>query len=123
MNLLKKYDLILLDTAGINPKAMKQMVQLKEFIRVAKADEIHLILSITTKERDLREILKNYSVFPYQHIIFSKFDETSSYGTILNIAFDFNKKISYITNGQSIPDDFKLADRNELSKIILRGNK
>ncbi|MEA1973465.1 MAG: flagellar biosynthesis protein FlhF [Candidatus Cloacimonadota bacterium] len=123
MNKLKKYDLILLDTAGINPKDMKQMVQLKEFLRIAKADEIHLILSITTKERDLREAINNYSVFPYEYLIFSKFDATSSFGSILNLSADYDKKISYITNGQNIPEDFQLADRNEISKKILRGKK
>lgn len=123
MKELRKYELILLDTAGINPKSMKQMVQLKDFIRVSKADEIHLMLSIKTKEKDLRDIIKSYSVFPFEHLIFSKFDETSTYGSILNLSTEFDKKISYITNGQNIPDDFELADRNELAKIILRGNK
>jgi len=121
INLLQNYDLILIDTAGMNPKEMKKMIQMKELIRLTKADEIHLILSSTTKESDMRDVIKNYSVIPFKYLIFSKLDETNTFGSLLNIASDIDKPISYLTYGQSIPDDFILADRTELAKTILRG--
>ena len=121
INSLKKYELILIDTTGINPRNMKQMVSLKEIIRIAKTDEIHLTLSVTTKYSDLTETLKNFAMIPYHGIILTKMDETSCPGDILNIASDFEKPYSYLTFGQDIPEDISLANRNELTQIILRG--
>jgi flagellar biosynthesis protein FlhF len=121
INSLKKYELILVDTAGLNSRNMKQMVNLKETIKIAKADEIHLALSVTTKYSDLTDNLKNFSMIPYDGIILTKMDETTSMGDILNLAVDFEKPFSYITYGQDIPEDISLANRGELAQIIIRG--
>jgi len=121
INTLRKYELVLIDTTGLNAKNMKQMVTLKETIRIAKADEIHLALSMTTKYTDLSDSIKNFNMIPYDGIILTKVDETEGMGDILNIAADFEKPYSYITFGQDIPDDISLANRNELAQIILRG--
>lgn len=121
INSLKKYELILIDTAGLNSRNMKQMVSLKETIRIAKADEIHLAMSLTTKYSDLSDNLKNFSMIPYNGIILTKMDETAGMGDILNLAADHEKPFSYITYGQDIPDDISLANRNELAQIIIRG--
>ena len=121
INSLNKYELILIDTTGMNPRNMKQMVGLKETIRIAKADEIHLALSLTTKYSDLADCLKNFSMIPFHGIILTKMDETTGMGDILNMAADFEKPFSYITFGQEIPEDISLANRNELAQIILRG--
>ena len=121
INSLRKYELVLIDTTGLNAKNMKQMVSLKETIRIAKADEIHLTLSMTTKYSDLSDNIKNFNMIPYDGIILTKMDETEGMGDILNIAANFEKPYSYITFGQDIPDDISLANRNELAQIILRG--
>jgi len=121
INSLKKYELILIDTTGMNHRNMKQMVGLKETIRIAKADEIHLTISLTTKYGDMADCLKNFSMIPFNGIILTKIDETTSMGDILNLASDFEKPFSYITFGQEIPEDISLANRNELAQIVLRG--
>ena len=121
INSLKKYELILIDTAGLNSRNMKQMVTLKDTIRIAKADEIHLTLSMTTKYSDLSDNIKNFSMIPYNGIILTKMDETSSMGDIINLAADYEKPYSYITFGQDIPEDISLANRNELAQTVLRG--
>jgi len=122
INSLQDYDLIIIDTAGINPKDMKKMVALKDMIKVSKADEIHLIVSITEKEDYIRENIRGFTVLNYSSLIYTKIDETLSFGEILNISSDFDKKISYLTNGQSIPEDIIIADRKDIAMLILRGN-
>ncbi len=121
INKLQRFDLILIDTAGLNTRNMKQMVSLKETIRIARADEIHLILSLTTRLNDLRETVKNFSMIPYHGIIITKLDETSGFGDIINLSSEIDKPYSYISYGQNIPEDLSLANRNELAQIIIRG--
>jgi flagellar biosynthesis protein FlhF len=121
INAKKKYELILIDTAGVNSRDMKQMVNLKDTIKTAKADEIHLALSMTTKYVDLADTIRNFSMIHYNGIILTKMDETHGMGDILNLANEFRKPYSYITYGQNIPEDMNLANRNELAEIIIRG--
>ncbi len=118
---MQKYELILIDTAGLNSRNMKQMVGLKETIRIAKADEIYLTLSLTTKYSDISDNIKSFGMIPYHGIILTKLDETLGMGDILNMAVEHEKPFSYITFGQDIPEDISLANRNEIAQIILRG--
>lgn len=121
INKLHKYDVILIDSAGINTRNMKQMVALKETIRVSRADEIHLIINMTTRLNDMKDCIKNFTMIPYNGIILTKMDESSSFGDILNLSVEIEKPYSYISFGQNIPEDISLANRNELAQIILRG--
>lgn len=121
INQLADYDLILIDTMGLNPKDMKTMIQLKEMIRVCKADEIFLTLSLSTRSQDLSNIIKNFSVIPFTSMVFTKLDETTYFGDMLNISVEFDKPLSYLTNGQSIPEDIMLADRKQIATLILKG--
>jgi flagellar biosynthesis protein FlhF len=121
INKLHKYDLILIDSAGINTRNMKQMVALKETIRISRADEIHLLLNMTTRFSDMKESIKNFSMIPYHGIILTKMDESSAFGDIINLCTEIDKPFSYISFGQNIPEDLTLANRNELAQIVLRG--
>ncbi len=121
MKKLQSFDLIIIDTAGINPQNMKKMISLKETIRVAKVDEVHLTLSLTTRSNDLKDIMKKFSIIHFTGIILTKLDETNTFGDIFNLAVEFNKPYSYLTFGQNIPDDLNLADRKDLASTILRG--
>lgn len=121
INKLHKYDLILIDSAGINARNMKQMVSLKETIRISRADEIHLVLNMMTRYSDMKESIKNFSMIPYHGIILTKMDESTSFGDIINLSAEIDKPYSYISFGQNIPEDLTLANRNELAQIILRG--
>ena len=121
MNKLNRYDLILIDAAGVNTRNIKQLVALKELTKVARADEIQLALSITTRTQDLRESIKSFSIIPITGITYTKLDESSGYGDILNLCIEYEKPLSYLTFGQNIPEDIVLANRNEIAMTILRG--
>jgi flagellar biosynthesis protein FlhF len=114
-------DLILIDTAGLNPLNMKKMVALKETTRVAKADEILLTLSLTTRLDDQKQFIRNFGILNFTGIVFTKLDEATRFGDLLNISVEFSKPIAYLTAGQNIPDDIALADRKDMALSILRG--
>ncbi|MCB5250541.1 MAG: flagellar biosynthesis protein FlhF [Candidatus Cloacimonetes bacterium] len=121
INKLKSYDVILIDSAGINIKNIKQLIALKETIRVSRADEIHLIINMTTRYLEMKETLKSFAMIPYHGIVLTKLDESSYFGDIVNLSVEMDKPFSYISFGQNIPEDISLANRNELAQIILRG--
>ncbi len=121
MKELGDYGLIIVDTPGINPRDMKKMVWLKDTIRIAKADEVHLVLNLTTRFEDLRQIVKSFSIINFSGMLFTRLDESTIFGDMYNLAIEFDKPISYLCHGQDIPEDIVLADRKELAMTILRG--
>lgn len=111
--------LILIDTAGRSQNNEFQMSELIEFLKVEPSIEKHLVLSSTTKSRDLEMILDKFAPCNPDRLIFTKLDETNSRGLILNLLLKRSLPISYLTNGQSVPDDIVPADAEQLSKILL----
>lgn len=125
LNAIENYsnmDLILVDTAGRSHKDKYQLMELKTLIKSSIDYEIYLVMSATTKFSDCIEIIKNYSFLDDYKLLFTKLDETSAFGVILNVAYITKKPIAYITTGQSVPDDIEIAD---ISKIVncLLGDK
>ncbi len=112
--------LVLIDTAGRSQHNEYQMQELKELLSVNESIEKHLVMSATTKNRDAEEILSNFAGCGPQHVIFTKSDETSSLGLLINQLYDKDITLSYITNGQSVPDDITPATSAVLAGLILR---
>ncbi|MCS7234213.1 MAG: flagellar biosynthesis protein FlhF [Synergistetes bacterium] len=113
-------ELILMDTAGRSHYDSMKMSELKSYIEASSPDEVHLVLSLNTKYRDLEEIVRRFSCVPLHKMVLTKLDETSTFGNILNLVKDFSIPISYVTNGQDVPKDIEVADPVKLSEVILR---
>lgn len=115
----KDKDAILIDTAGRNHRSMLHVSELKAFMDAAQPDETFLVLSATTKLKDMLDIICNYENINFNKIIFTKIDETTTYGNILSLIYKTKKYLSYCTTGQSIPDDIEIADQRKLAQLIL----
>ena len=84
---------------------------------------VYLVLSATTKYRDLISIIDSYKDIDDYKLIFTKLDETSSYGNLLNIKLYSDAGISYVTNGQNVPDDIEVFDTQKIVKQLLGGRQ
>lgn len=118
-------DYILVDTAGYSPNNNEQideMYRLFSSIEGHIEKDVFLVISATTKHKDLINIVKSYSRFENYKLIFTKLDETIGYGNILNIKMMTDAPMSYITNGQNVPDDIRVFDAQLIVKRLLGGN-
>lgn len=113
-------DVILIDTAGRSHKNAMQMSELKGFLDVASPNETFLVLSATTKYKDMLDIIDCYSDIAVDKLVFTKLDETSSCGSILNVVTRTKKTLSYVTNGQNVPDDIEIANPVLLAELITK---
>ena len=120
LNTFKDYDYILIDTAGRSQKDTLHIKKLKEYLRAPV--ETHLLLSATTKAKDLDDIISRFSVVPFSALLFTKLDESSSFGNIYNKAFETGKPLSYFTTGQRVPEDIEIASKDKLINSILEYN-
>lgn len=124
----KDYDLIMVDTAGRSHKSGEQMDELGDMLEKARnlKDEfdvkVYLVLSITTKYKDLVNITERYKDIDDWSIIFTKLDETCALGNILNIRMLTGASLSYTTSGQNVPNDIELINEQSLAKQLLGGN-
>jgi len=114
-------DLVLIDTAGRSPRSGMHMAELRAFLEAAQVDETHLVLSMTTRPRDLLDIVERFSPCGVNRLIFSKLDETSRLGPILGVTSAVKVPISYVTYGQNVPEDIEVADPFRLARWILGG--
>lgn len=116
---MKECDVILIDTTGRSSKNVMQIAELNSFIQKVSADNIHLVISCTTKDKDINSIVQGYKTLNFNSVIITKLDETTTYGSILNILQCAGKPLSFVTTGQNVPDDFKKFEAKEIADLIL----
>ncbi len=122
---LSEYDICLVDTAGSSHKNKKQMEEVRALIeQVPIADrQVYLVLNASTKYSDLQEIAKVYADLTDFSIIFTKLDETSSSGAMLNMHIKTKCPLSYVTYGQNVPDDIAELNPQRVAKKLLGKNQ
>ncbi len=121
---VKAYDLVLVDTAGFSHKSDAQREDTRALIESLDPKyerEIYLVLSATTKYKDLLEIVDIYHEMTAYKLIFTKLDETSTYGNLLNVKLYSGADISYVTMGQNVPDDIEVFHTQRIVKQLLGG--
>lgn len=118
------YDLVLVDTAGRSHNNEEQKEDLVRLLKTIPENEreIFLVLSATTKYQDLVKITGIYSEICKYNLIFTKLDETDKIGNIFNIHILTGAPLSYITEGQNVPNDISKIDAQKIAKQLLGGN-
>ncbi len=118
------YDLVLIDTAGRSHNNEEQKEDLVQLLKTIPENEreIFLVLSATTKYQDLVRITGIYSEICKYNLIFTKLDETDTMGNIFNIHILTGAPLSYITEGQNVPNDISKIDAQKIAKQLLGGN-
>ena len=111
-------DIILIDTAGRNYRQRQYVDDLKEMFSFNEEMQTHLVLSLTGKMKDMEDVCDQFSSVPFNSFIFTKMDETSTYGSMLNMVLKYGKSVSYITNGQNVPDDLKEVSREHIVNLM-----
>jgi flagellar biosynthesis protein FlhF len=116
---MKNCDVILVDTTGRSSKNVMQISELRAFIEKTNSEDIHLVMGASTKNSDIKTIVEGFRVLNYNSIIVTKLDETSTYGSLLNILSYGKKPLSYVTTGQNVPDDIRCLNCEELVNLIM----
>jgi flagellar biosynthesis protein FlhF len=118
---LSGMDLILLDTAGRSPRDDVRIQELKSILHEAQPDEVHLVLSGVAGAAVLKRTAEQFRDVGVTALVLTKLDETSGLGNLLPLLRDSRLPLSYVTNGQNVPDDIAPADRRKLARTMLGG--
>lgn len=114
------YDLILIDTAGRSYQDTGHLQELKELLERVEDKQVYLVLSLSTKNSDLKKTVAAYDFTDFS-LIFTKLDETLAYGSILNLKQETGRPLAYVTTGQNVPEDIAELDPYETANQILGG--
>lgn len=112
-------DTIFVDTTGRSSKNLMQLQELRAFVTKSKAEKVFLVLSSTTKPKDVTSIIEGYKIMKYNGLIITKLDETTTYGSMLTMIHKAQVPLTYITTGQNVPQDILNIKKEGLLKIIL----
>lgn len=120
----RDYEIILVDMAGHsprNPALRENMLSFINGLDETIEKEVHLVLSATTKYKDLLGIVETYADIKDYKVIFTKLDETTTLGNLLNLKLHTGAALSYITCGQNVPDDIEIFNPQKTVKQLLGG--
>jgi len=113
-------DRIFIDTAGRSPKNDDRINELRELIHTHEEVDCHLVVSATTRPVDMELVSERFRQADYTRFIFTKIDETTSLGPVLNLMYKEGLPASFLTNGQSVPDDIVLGEESDLINLVIR---
>lgn len=116
---LSDRDLVLVDTPGKSSVEPGYIEKLRDLFQIENPVETNLLLPLTSSQDNLAENLARFKPIGYQSIIFTKLDESRHFGTIYNVIDQERKPVSYVTNGQNVPQDIEKIDAGRLAKIIM----
>jgi flagellar biosynthesis protein FlhF len=114
-------DLILIDTAGRSQRDEPRIADLARFLAAAEPDQVHLVLSSTAREAAIRESIERFGTIGARHLIFTKLDEAVGLGMLLNVLASVDMRLSYLTDGQAVPDDFQVGSAARVADLIVNG--
>lgn len=108
--MFQEADLILVDTIGKSPKDYMKLAEMRELLDgCGSTAETHLAVSATTKTSDIYEVLGQFEPFKYRSVVLTKLDETMRVGNVISVLYEKKKPLSYITDGQIVPQDIERA--------------
>ena len=115
----KEFDLIVMDTAGRNYLNELYINDLNKILLNGIPSETFLVLSLNQKYEDIVAIFEQFKKVRIDKLLFTKYDETSTYGSIFNVLSKFPYQTSFITNGQNVPDDIEIFNEEKMAKALL----
>ena len=116
-------DIILLDTAGRSQRDKKNMELFENIYNSFMPDAVHLVLSANMKYKDMLDVVEHIPNIPVTHLLFTKLDETVSYGSIFNIHQVMGCPVSFLTVGQNVPKDIETASGSRIADFLMKSEE
>ncbi|MBO4404181.1 MAG: hypothetical protein J5780_02490 [Treponema sp.] len=112
-------DYIFVDTSGYSPNDFENIARMHSLLDVKGLEpNIYLAFSAGGKPRDIENIIRNYEQFDYRGVIITKCDETTSYGNVISVLSERNKRIAFVTDGQNVLHTIKRASKMRFLRTI-----
>jgi flagellar biosynthesis protein FlhF len=115
-------EVVFVDSAGRSPRDELKMAELREFVATVPESEVHLVVSATTHGKTVLSVAKRFAGIGFHKLLLTKADETISLGSMVNALVSIGRPVSFVTDGQNVPDDIVPSDPERLADLVLRTN-
>jgi flagellar biosynthesis protein FlhF len=112
-------DSILIDTAGRSPNQEEAILEMKKLFSIPEEIHCYLVLSATTRYKNLLYADQQFGALPFSSYIFTKLDETEDASSMINFLISRKKPVSYFATGQQVPEDIEVASRKKVASLVL----
>ncbi|MEK7273123.1 MAG: hypothetical protein AAB047_04760, partial [Nitrospirota bacterium] len=112
-------DLILIDTAGFGEKDLALVHTLHQLLKAEPEVQTHVVVSASTREQDLQRQVAQIHALPLLRLLFSKLDETDSFGALYELSHQSGIPLSYWSAGQRVPEDLEVATAPRLAELLV----
>ena len=119
---LQDRDVILIDTPGRSFSDETHLQRLRDYLHLEIPVETNLLISMTASPENMLATTSLFDKVGYDAIIFTKLDESNTYGLIYNIVDQVGKPVYYVTHGQNVPQDIESLDPAKLARMVVRNS-
>ncbi len=120
INNLSEKKIVLIDTSGSSPYDIEKLLNIIKYLKKLEDKiNINLVISASKKYEDIKEIYKYFSFLNINKVILTKIDESKNIGNIISFLIDTKLPLSFISNGQNVPDDLELATKRRILDIFV----
>ncbi len=119
LNKLESMDYLLIDTAGQSHLDNKRLSELRDIMRLDCDFSTQLVISATTGRFDMKEFVESFKILNPSGYIFTKVDETKRRGGIIDQLIEYQLPVSFLTNGQEVPEDLVVANEKNILQILI----
>jgi len=112
-------DLVLIDTAGFGEQDLALVHTLHQLLKTEPEVQTHMVVSASTREQDLQRQVAQVHALPLLRLMFSKLDETDSFGTVYELSHQSGIPLSYWSAGQRVPEDLEVATPQRLAEFLV----
>jgi flagellar biosynthesis protein FlhF len=119
LHIFSDKDIILVDTPG-RPNADNGYSSLLGNLLQNRDVETNLLISATSSEDNMKEIVNRYSPFGYENMIITKIDESRRFGILYDVIKKAGKPVTYLTCGQNVPQDIEEVTPSGIANLIMR---
>jgi flagellar biosynthesis protein FlhF len=116
---LREKSTVLVDTAGRSLRNEEHEAEITVLYEAIRPDEVHLVLPLNMRNRDLENAAEAYVALKANRIVFTRQDESSEQGALLWLPIKYGIPLSYIGNGQG-PDNVISAEKEIIASWIIK---
>jgi len=107
--------LVLIDTAGMGQRDMRLAENLANLVSNTRVRiRNYLVLAANSQQQVMQENVDRFKKVPLSGCIYTKLDESVSIGEIITTSIQNGLPIGYLTDGQRVPEDIKVANAEKL---------
>ncbi|MDG5470307.1 flagellar biosynthesis protein FlhF [Jeotgalibacillus sp. ET6] len=119
----EQFDHIFIDTAGRNYREKHYVEDLKNVLNFSVNMQSFLVLSMTARRKDMQAVIEQFKDVDISHFIFTKQDESTAPGAVIQIMTQNKKGAAFITTGQAVPEDIKEASTEHFLNLLEESGK